>query len=199
MKQAYGIWWPDETTDRQMRHSHRYLRGIEWSIENCGKRRMAVQAGGNVGLWPRRLAKSFASVATFEPDLLSRLCLMKNAPSNVTILPQALGSERGLCAMKHRSLGSHRIVEGRDVQVIPLDALGFVDVDLIAFDLEGYELHALKGAEETIKRWSPMIQCEVRGDEEKYGYTERDVHEFLGGLGYREVSRQLGPDAVFAR
>ena len=82
---------------------------------------------------------------------------------------------------------------------MPLDELKIADVDLIALDLEGYELHALKGAEQTIKRCGPMIQCEVRGDEEKYGYTERDVHGFLGGLGYREVSRQPGPDAVFAR
>lgn len=199
MKKAHGIWWPDATTEKQMRHSKYHVRAIEWAIRNCRQHRTAVQAGGNVGLWPRRLAASFNRVLTFEPDAISLECLIKNVPENVVIHPHALGAERGLCHLKHRSLGSGRVFPGDSTLVVTLDELKPKDVDLIAFDVEGYELHALKGAEETIKRWSPMIQVEVRGEEEKYGHTEKDVHEFLGYLGYMQVSLQPGPDAVFAR
>ena len=88
-----GLYWPDDVGTK-WRHSLRHVRSLEWAIARCKRRRTAVQAGGNIGLWPRRLAHSFDRVITFEPDDISRECLACNVPSNVEVRAEALTTMR---------------------------------------------------------------------------------------------------------
>ena len=53
-------------------------------------------------------------------------------------------------------------------------------VNLIKLDIQGYELPALKGAKETLKRYKPIIICELMDNKE-------DVKKFLNNLGYEEI------------
>jgi FkbM family methyltransferase len=194
--QINGLFFPDDVGE-SWKHALEHVKGVEWAIANCPQRRVALQAGGNVGLWPRRLARRFARVITFEPDPVSRECLKANVPASVEVHDEALGSAFGRCSVKHRGLGSHRVVEGDTVQVITIDSLGLEALDYLQLDIEGYEHHALQGAVETLKRCRPIVQVELRGFATKYGTTTEDTVQLLAWLGYREVSKQPGSDVVF--
>lgn len=193
-----GVWVPEGVNGRPWAHSLRHVRSIEWSLGQCQRRRRAVQAGGNLGLWPRRMAEVFAHVVTFEPDALSRACLSRNVPANVSVVGAALGDRTGRCAIEHRGIGSHRVRVGDEVPMVTIDGFEWTDVDLLQLDIEGYEWHALTGATETIRRCQPLIQLELRNHTALYGQSDDAVRALLGSFGYREVSQQQGSDVVFA-
>lgn len=198
MTKIQGLYWPADVGDKY-KHSLRHVASLEWALARVKRRRTALQAGGNIGLWPRRLAERFARVLTFEPDATSCACLLLNtrACPNVTVDPRALGAAPGTCDIAHRSLGSHQVIDGPTVEVTTIDALGLTDLDFLQLDIEGYEWHALAGGRETIARCRPLIQVELRGFTEKYGHSDAEVRALLGALGYVEVSRQRGNDVVF--
>jgi FkbM family methyltransferase len=199
MKQIRGYWWPDDVEEK-WQHALRHVQSLEWALAHCqrtGRTRTAVQAGGNIGLWPRRMSDVFARVITFEPDDVSRICLASNVDERVEVSAAALGAAPGCCDIRHRSLGSHQVVSGATVPVRTIDGLELVDLDFLQLDIEGYEWHALQGAAATLARCRPLLQLELRGFTEKYGASDAAVVEFLAGFGYREVSRQRGNDVVF--
>ena len=191
--------WPEGTRDSQKEHALHHLGSAELAISLCRKHRVAIQAGGNVGLWPMRMARSFQRVITFEPEPVSRQCLSENVAdfANVEVRGEALGESSGRCGIARRSLGSHNITDGEDCEVLALDSLGLIDVDLLQLDIEGYELRALRGAEATIRASHPVIQVELRGFTEKYGDSDAGLIAFLAGLGYRERAKVQGSDVVF--
>ena len=198
MKKIQGLYWPDDVAEK-WRHSLRHVRSLEWSLVHVKRRRTALQAGGNIGLWPRRMAERFARVLTFEPDATSCACLLLNTRTcpNVEVHPLALGAALGVCDIAHRSLGSHQVTEGRTVIVTTIDAIGLTDLDFLQLDIEGYEWHALSGGRETITRCQPLIQVELRDFTQKYGHSDAEVRGLLAELGYAEVSKQRGNDVVF--
>ncbi|MCJ7544561.1 MAG: FkbM family methyltransferase [Phycisphaerae bacterium] len=58
-------------------------------------------------------------------------------------------------------------------------------VDFIKCDVEGAELHVLRGAEVTLGTHKPMLLIELQGRlARRYGHTTRESIEFLTGLGY---------------
>lgn len=200
MKAEPALVWPDYTRDEaQKAWCLKHLRSAELAISLCRTRRAVVQAGGNIGLWPRRYARDFERVYTFEPEPASRAVLVQNVAHlpEVIVRPEALGSEPGVCGIKPRSLGSHTVVEGDAVAVIALDSLGLTDVDLLQLDIEGYEVRALRGALDTIRRSRPVIQVEMRGFTEKYGDSDAALVALLKAEGYREHARVPGSDVVF--
>ena len=196
MIQIQGLWWPDDVQSKWV-HAFKHVGSIEFAITRCKQRRTAVQAGGNVGLWPRRLARSFRDVITFEPDDICRECLCVNVPANVIVRPEALGDVNRRCDLHRDSLGSHRIINGDSLPMTQLDVFGLQEVDLIQLDIEGYEWHALDGARQTINRCRPVIQVELRQFTGRYGKTDQDIRDLLAEFGYVEVSQQPGNDVVF--
>lgn len=193
----HGLYWPDDIGEKYQ-HALDHVGSVEWALAACGKnRRTAVQAGGNIGLWPKRMAEVFERVITFEPDPISRACLERNVLKNVTVLSEAIGDQAGVCSIKHRGVGSHRVVEGSTVTMTTIDALNLMDVDFLQLDVEGYEWHALKGAEATIAYSHPLIQVELRDFTNKYGQTDVAVRQMLTGWGYREIAHRPGSDFVF--
>jgi FkbM family methyltransferase len=198
MRQIAGFWWPDDVAEK-WRHSLRHVQSLDWTLQHYPSRRTAVQAGGNIGLWPRRMKEAgFHRVLSFEPDHESRACLEKNAPG-VEIFSCALGAGLGMCDIKHRSLGSHNVVEGgTSVTIVTLDSFALMALDLLQFDVEGYEWHALLGAVETIKRCRPVIHIELRDFARKYGRSDKEIRHMLFDLRYKEVKALPGNDFVFA-
>lgn len=61
----------------------------------------------------------------------------------------------GLASLQHRT--------GRSVRVprVTLDSLGLTGVTFVKLDIEGHELHALRGARETIRRDRPTLLLEL--------------------------------------
>ena len=198
--QSHGLHWPRDIKPTAVAHAFKHVKGIDLAISMCGQRRRAVQAGGNIGLWPRRIAQSFKRVTTFEPEPVTHACLVRNVAdaANIEVHHAALGAERGAARIVRESLASHHLAEGEGTQVLVLDEFGFDDVDLIQLDVEGFELNALKGARETIMRCRPIIQLEIRGFTEAYGGSDADVVALLEGCNYRQAAELLGSDFIFA-
>jgi len=197
MIQIEGIWWPDDVGDK-WKHALMHVKSVEWAIARCKKFRTAVQAGGNVGLWPLRLSKAFDKVITFEPDAKSYAVLLRNTWEHVESWNAALGVAHTRCDVLRKSLGSHRVTEGSMVTMTTIDAQGREDLDFLQLDVEGYEWHALMGAHDTIARCKPLIQVELRDNLlSKYGKSADDIRLWLSGMGYRQVSAQQGSDFVF--
>ena len=77
-----------------------------------------------------------------------------------------------------------RIKDNGDVAVSmkTLDSFKFENVTFIKYDIEGYELKALRGSEQTIKKYSPVVVIEQnRGNShpqqllESWGYTCKGI------------------------
>lgn len=200
-RKDFGLWWPDYdiAPERTLAYVRKHLRDVEATITASQSRRVCVQAGGHVGLWPLRLAACFDIVLTFEPDPALFQCLIRNthhAP-NVICHSTALSSEDGESAMRpHEKAGSWSVDPAGSVRIqtttidYVLRDYGFTSCDAIVLDIEGHELEALRGAADTIARCSPVIHIEelkARGAE---------ASSYVRSLGYRERAR-FGHDALY--
>jgi FkbM family methyltransferase len=158
-------------------------------------RRVAIQAGGNVGVLPQLLSEHFGTVITLEPDAENFACLQRNVTSeNVIQIQAALGEAPGTASLtrKPANCGGHYINgHGKDIAVETIDCLGMgLDAcDLIVLDVEGCEMQALKGAEQTIARFKPAIMIEDNGLSERYGTPKGATPQWLvDRFGYRVKS-----------
>jgi len=193
-----GVWWPSR--DKLGRtYIIPSLRAVSKLVSLSHGRECVVQAGGNVGMWPKELAKYFDRVVTFEPDHLNFRCLEKNCTEpNIEKHNAALGFEPGLKALygDPSNCGSHAVIEGDEFEVKTIDSLELDACDLIQLDVEGYELFALKGAEETIKKFHPVICIELKSLAAGYGIQDSEVVDWLKARGYGEKLK-AGRDVVF--
>jgi FkbM family methyltransferase len=199
---ADGWYWP--TADQ---HARRLVapeadHEIPRIIAHCRGRDTIVQAGGNVGVWAKRLAAHFRCVLTFEPDRLNYACLLLNdMPANVRSMHAALGAEPGWVGVElHEpdNFGATRVTDSGPVRQIAIDSLALGACDSICLDVEGAELAALRGATQTIERFGPVIIAENKGLGGRYGVEAGQLESFLAGLNYRVID-QMGRDTVFAR
>lgn len=145
-------------------------------LSYCKNTRRVVQAGGNIGIFPKGLSSFFTHVETFEPVDSNWDCLIENMwNGNVSCYKYALGEEVGSAEVSNTIVGNSGATQLREshigtIQVRPLDIFNFEDVDLLWLDVEGFEVKALLGARETIKKYSPVIVAENNGL----------IHEFPG-------------------
>lgn len=171
----------------------REVGDLAQAIKDCRQRRVAIQAGGNCGIFPRELSKYFQWVYTFEPDADNFHCLVRNAPQkNIIKIQAALGDTHKTIAMNTTPLniGAHHMEEAPGaIPVLCIDDLNLCACDFMQLDLEGYELFALFGAEETIKRCKPVLMIEHKRHAERYGERPEAVLEYLTKLGYKTIRR----------
>jgi len=162
------------------------------------EKRVAVQAGGAMGMWAKRMAQEFGVVYTFEPNPQSFYCCSFNCPEeNVVPFHAALGAEPALIKVstphREQNYGANRVTGAGHVPVMTIDSLELEHCDLLMLDIEGYELFALQGALETIKRCKPVIVLEDKGCSTEFGYQKGRVERFLQRKAkYRTHSRFHG-------
>ena len=176
----------------------RELAEIPELLGLCKRRKVCVQAGGNGGLWVRPLAEAFEKVFTFEPDAVNFRCLVHNVPhDNVVFTQGALGLIGGQwCKLRHEKGnpgGTSVAYSEGEVPVYAIDELMLHGLDLLQLDIEGAELHALKGAVSTIEAFNPVICVELRNHAGRYGKDDDAVRGFLRDLGYR-CERRMNHD-----
>lgn len=197
-----GMLWPEDDQECA-RVILQQSADIEPITAHCLSRRSVVQAGGNCGLWPLALAKTFRSVYTFEPDAKNFASLAINTAGieNVFAFRGALGDENALVEMQRdpKNCGAYNIDGAGRIPVLTIDSLGLPDVDMIYLDVEGYEYRALLGAAETIDRCSPVIAVEEKGLGSRF-YNEPigAVEKLLASKGYRRAMK-IHCDLVFIR
>lgn len=158
--------------------------------------RAIVQAGGHCGIYPILFTNYFSMVFTFEPNSLNFYCLVDNCQGdNIIKMNLALGKEPGRVksvVVNQVNTGMNRVVSAGDSQyyvpIIPLDALGLTDIDMIELDLEELEYDALVGARQTIERNKPVLMIENATDQ---------IKEYLSELGYSEWKKINRLDSIF--
>ena len=179
------------------------VHDLDLILPHCKQYRRVVQAGGNIGIWPKALAQTFKLVWTFEPDVDNYAALVQNTmnTANIVRTRMALGDKAGTGAMDRidpRNIGAHQVKEGDEFKIGTVDSYMFDDVDLLQLDIEGFEHQAILGAAETIDRCSPVIVLELKGLGKRYGYSDEETIEFLSDLGYK-IKDRIHRDVLFLR
>jgi FkbM family methyltransferase len=184
----------------------RDLPNLDRIIGRCQHKRVAVQAGGNLGIYPKRLAASFEAVYTFEvaPELFP--LLYANAPEpNIYRYQAALGFDRAMVGTstirRDGRPGTHEgithISGPGKTPTLRLDDFALPICDLICLDVEGWELYALLGAVDTISRCRPVLSVEINHNASYVGVDADELRErIMGEMGYRHVDR-LQSDDIF--
>ena len=130
---------------------------------------LAVQAGGYVGVFPKNLSYFFNKVLTFEPVEENWNCLIKNIQEkNIVKINAGLGNCTGKAKIKKiipNNCGAIQLESENDgdISIVCLDDYISEQVDLLWLDIEGYEVKALQGAKNTIKKYTPVIVLENNG------------------------------------
>lgn len=208
MKELNGVWLPDHEE-----HLKAYAaKGPfgEWTyqkekmaeaVKHCRKRDLAVDIGGHCGIVARELCKMFKAVHSFEPVKDHRDCYEKNQRSNNwTLHPLALGEKEGRAGYmtNQGSSGDTWLCEGNRVEVRALDSFG-LEPDFIKLDCEGYELYALKGAEQTLRKFKPVVIVEQKpGNASRhFGLGDTQAVSWLESIGYK-LLREWHGDYILA-
>ena len=167
---------------------------LEAALSHVKKFDVALDIGAHVGSWTRMMSERFKEVSAFEPVKTNWDCLVKNVEGydNVTLYNFA-------CAEKEKNVGfrlgsqnsgqhhiDERIKDG-DINAVAIDTLYLPHIDFMKVDTEGYEHKVLVGAEETIKRCSPVIHIEENGLHSRYESGEHPATDYLLSLGYTLV------------
>ncbi|WP_046745081.1 FkbM family methyltransferase [Kordia zhangzhouensis] len=153
---------------------------IQFIINHAGDSDV-IQAGAFFGDFLPGIAKNIsknAKVWSFEPSLEFFRCaditIRINNLKNVELFQVGLGAEKSSLKLQvatedGRQLGgASRIIDSENGKFVPivietLDSIIPKDrnISIIQFDLEGFEIPALKGAIETIKRCKPILILEI--------------------------------------
>lgn len=170
------------------------------------RRSVCIQAGGNIGVFAKRLSSEFNRVLTFEPDEENFECLSMNLIDNNNIIKynRALSNNEGLVStyrieQEKNNYGATMIKE--DIEGLPcivIDNLNLDYLDFLFLDIEGCELMALEGGVKTIDIFSPVISVELKGLSKVFGTTDTDITNWLINKGYKHVEK-IGNDCIFTR
>jgi FkbM family methyltransferase len=136
--------------------------------------KVAVQAGGCLGVFAKRLAQSFNAVYCFEPDpKLFRILAQNVEAPNVVLMQAALGDGPVFVSTVQElppgkttwndGMTSTRVNLGGEgiIPTLRIDDLALPDCDLIYLDVEGDELKAIKGAHYTLSMLAPVVVVEM--------------------------------------
>lgn len=188
-------------------------------------KKVVIDVGVNIGAVLLNFAchSPEGSIIGFEPDernfQKAKANLELNKLDNIEIIRKGLGSETTrakIFKVNENNEGMNRILVGAnlpdggvpfsEIEIIRLDDFaaerGFESIDLIKIDVEGYELNVLRGAEQTLREFSPTLFIEVDDNNLKaQNGSARALVLFLKGLGYDVVRadnrQQLGGDEDF--
>lgn len=193
--------WPASDVNGR-KYIYRESFAIPEFLQFIPKRKVCIQAGGNVGVYPRKLAQYFDKVVTAEPNAANFNCLLRNTAeySNIKAMRVAFGEYKGHTAtVSHEegNSGAVHLVEGKEVGVLPIDELVLDACDLIWLDVEGYEELALKGARRTIEKYHPAIIIEEKSVlAELHGLDPHGAVKWLKDRKYYRVMKR-GNDCLY--
>jgi FkbM family methyltransferase len=202
-KHAFWLYRPMYFLYKRM-VDHRTLRLIRPCIRPGA---VTLDIGANIGFYTVNLARwagPSGKVHAFEADEMNfeRLLRTTKGLPGVVATRSAVGATGGEARLSGFPLNvGHYIAQDRDEvasKIVPLVAVDDYftrgeSVDFIKMDIEGYECHALRGMEHTIRR-SPAVR--IVG--ELYPYALRragtDVHTLLDLLRSLDLAVTLSAD-----
>lgn len=164
---------------------------VEWVMPQSGG--VFLDVGAYIGPYTILAAQAVGphgKVVAMEPDIANRRQLERNLTlnriANCTVIPCAAWSRSGTIGWRK---GEQPVWHGVDesqisetVEAVRVDEIvlqrGLDRVDWIKMDIEGGEIEALKGAENTLARFRPKLFIEVHE-------TAEALRRFLDSRGYR--------------
>jgi FkbM family methyltransferase len=177
---------------------HKYEKAISY----CKQRSAAVDCGAHVGLMSYWMARDFDTVDAFEPVAAHRECFVANlGPAalpevgSVRLHGCALGDHADMIKITTAptSSGDSRVDGAGDIPMRTLDSFDIQVCDFAKWDNEGYELFAIRGAEQTIKRCRPVIMVEQKGHGVQFhGFRKEEAAELLESWGMKRVINMSG-------
>jgi len=201
-KRSDGLYWPITDTVCQA-WSYNEIYSVNEVVAACKETRTIIHAGANVGVYAKKFAETFKTVIAFEPDTTNFKCLALNTINNDNILlyQAALGcfaQPISLTNVETNNCGTGFVQGVGTVPQLTIDSLSLDTIDCIHLDTEGYEMFALMGALNTIKKYSPTIVIEWLGHSKKYNIPPETIIHFLAGLGYFKM-KQVESDIIFIK
>lgn len=164
---------------------------------------MAIDGGANIGFFTMLMAKLVGPtgrVIAFEPAEQNINKIATNAKlnnfENVTIVSNPLWSKSEEVTFHNAQHSGYSslvrtplTVSAQSKQAISLDAyLGNKSIHpkLIKLDIEGSELHALKGAGKRLAWGNPYVVCEACWENlARFGHTITGLREYVADFGYQ--------------
>ena len=132
---------------------------------------VVVDVGTNIGIYSEFLSRYVGPtgvVHSFEPspDNFNRLSAATRNLSNVRLTQAVVGERSGECKLyvSDKLNVDHRAYKTDDLRrVVPIEMIALDDyfkagqrVDLVKMDIQGYELHALRGAQRVVQENSDI-------------------------------------------
>lgn len=192
------FWVPDN--DIYNKWGAKYeIRQFKKIIKFLLNKRTAIDCGGHVGIWSKRLSPIFENVIAFEPVPRHIECHKKNCTeSNITLNEYALSNKESLVDMKvYTGINTGKstleyksdLVKNNSqiiqIQTKTLDSFNLSKVDFIKIDVEKHEVSLLEGATKTIENNNPIIFIE----DHNYFYSRRKQNgiNLLIKMGYEII------------
>jgi FkbM family methyltransferase len=156
--------------------------------------------GANIGVYSLNLFRKAKVVFAFEAtkatyDKLNKTILDNNIKNIQTYLNAVDDKDDmevkmfyGDNSLGKENNGSNSMYNGsivaNTVKTIRLDTFveqnSVSNIDIIKIDIEGNELYALKGGIRSIKKYKPIIFCEINPElNVKAGYTAKELYDFM--------------------
>lgn len=197
MKQVEG-WWVPDIMSGAGNYVTRALQLLP-HMDRFKGRRVVVQAGGHIGTYPKLLGEHFERVYTFEPEAENFQCLVRNCPGeHIYAARGCLAGKRhtlGLNRTTGKNTGQHQVRPNGPIPAYLIDDLGLDACDMLAIDVEGFEVSVLIGAMKTIALFKPLICAEENKRLLHFKHRYGDIERLLEPLDYRVVDR-VGEDIV---
>lgn len=174
-----------------------------------------VDIGANIGYFSLLAAKAGAkTVYAFEPvpstfEILQKNIVRNHAEGCIRSYGCGIGSEGGtlcftvnlgpknhatyLCGSERHPWKARQKVH---VPVIRLDEFvereKITEIGILKSDTEGFDFHVLLGAEETLRRFRPLLIIEVNDRLlRKFHFSETQLLEKLRTLQYKQISKDI--------
>lgn len=181
--------------------------GEYWLLEQMRDVRVAIDAGANVGEWSEQATRSWPKLELlicFEPvpwaaeELERRL----GSDARVELVPRALSDHRGTLTIWQEPVGgtmssavagySADTATAVSATVVTLDEeleqRGIERVDFLKIDVEGLDLHVLRGAAGALQAQRiDVLQFEYSEAWQRAGSTLRAAYALLADAGYRTL------------
>lgn len=186
-----------------LKYWYSYLRGysepeITLLKHLVNNETMAIDIGGNRGIYSYHISKFCRNIEIFEPnpvcfDILSAWSSKKGA---INVHKVALSHEAGSAELlipidnngvEHDSSGSienNNFIKARSetVPLKSLDSFAFKHVGFIKIDVEGHEFSLLQGSLQTIEASKPAMLIEIEQRHNKVSIDE--IFSYIENLGY---------------
>lgn len=199
----------DNGVERSLYQTGTYEKGILHFIgNNFTGHGCFVDVGANIGLMSVYTADKFsgAKILAFEaqPDTfeLFKENISINNCSNIDARHCALGNENGTVTIYdnwHVNRGGASVVvssrnsKGSVVTLKKLDdAIEDIPVEMLKVDVEGFELEVLKGAQQTIQKYLPVIIVEISTQRINKHSSSSEIVDFIEEQGNYRIYKLAG-------